>query len=83
VRSGRYGNYVNHAKTNATLPRTMTPEDATLERAVELLAERESRAPSGKKPPRARKASTAKSRSAAKPKAAKPKAAKATKVAAE
>jgi DNA topoisomerase-1 len=82
VRSGRYGTYVNHAKTNATLPRTMTPEETTLERAVELLAERESRAPSGRKPPKPRKAA-AKPRTAAKPKTAKPKAAKAPKVAAE
>lgn len=82
VRSGRYGPYVNHAKTNATLPRTMIPEEATLERAVELLAERESRGP-GKKPARPRKTAGAKSKAPAKPRAAKPKAMKTPKVAAE
>ena len=57
VRSGRYGPYVNHAKVNATLPRAMKPEDVTLEQAVELLAERESRGPSEASKP-ARRAKT-------------------------
>jgi DNA topoisomerase-1 len=74
VRAGRYGPYVNHAKTNATIPRAMKPEDVTLEQAVELLAERESRAPSGKAP--AKRKAAAKPRAGAKPKAAKPRAAK-------
>jgi DNA topoisomerase I len=69
VRSGRYGPYVNHAKVNATLPRAMKPEDVTLEQAVELLAERESRGPA-KKPARAKKASSAKPKGRAKAKAA-------------
>ena len=77
VRSGRYGPYVNHAKTNATIPRSAKPEDVTLEQAVELLAERESRAPGGKSP-KTRKA-TAKPRAPAKPKTAKPRARKAAK----
>jgi DNA topoisomerase-1 len=69
VRSGRYGPYVNHAKTNATLPRDLKPEDVTLERAVELLAEREGRRPSGRSTSRTRKSPAAKSPSRAKPKA--------------
>ena len=37
VYSGRYGPYVKHEKTNATLPKDITPEDVTLEQAVELI----------------------------------------------
>ncbi len=75
VRSGRYGPYVNHAKTNATLPRNLKPEDVKLDQAVELLAERESRAPSGKvaKP---RKAAAKPRKAAAAKKPAKPRTAK-------
>ena len=37
VRSGRYGPYVKHLKTNATLPKGTEPEDLSLEDAVALL----------------------------------------------
>jgi len=37
VRSGRYGPYVKHLKTNATLPKGTEPEDLSLEDAVTLL----------------------------------------------
>jgi DNA topoisomerase-1 len=37
VYSGRYGPYVKHDKTNATLPKDMTPETVTLEQAVDLV----------------------------------------------
>jgi DNA topoisomerase-1 len=40
VRSGRYGPYVNHGKLNATLPRSLKPEDVTADQAVALLAEK-------------------------------------------
>jgi DNA topoisomerase-1 len=69
VRSGRFGPYVNVAKVNATLPRTMKPEDVTLEQAIELLTEREARGPA-KRPARAKKApAAAKPKSRARPKA--------------
>ena len=40
VKDGRFGPYVTDGKTNASLRRGDTPEGLTLERAVELLAER-------------------------------------------
>jgi DNA topoisomerase I len=74
VRDGKYGPYVNHGKTNATLPKGKDPQSVTLEEALVLIAEREAKAPT-KKP--ARKAAAPKS---AAPKAAtkKPAAKKAT-----
>ncbi|MBI4923400.1 MAG: type I DNA topoisomerase [Devosia nanyangense] len=53
VRDGKYGPYVNQGKVNATLPKTLKPENVTLEQALELLAERAAR--TGTKKP-ARKA---------------------------
>lgn len=38
VMSGRYGPYVKWEKINATLPRDVTPEDVTLDQALELIA---------------------------------------------
>jgi DNA topoisomerase-1 len=40
VKEGRFGPYVTDGETNASLRRGDTPEAITLERAVELLAER-------------------------------------------
>ncbi|WP_347267443.1 type I DNA topoisomerase [Paracoccus sp. (in: a-proteobacteria)] len=70
VLGGRYGPYVKWGKVNATLPRDLEPGAVTLERALELIAEKSAR--SGKKP--ARKA-------AAKPAAAKTAKAKTAKAA--
>ncbi|MDB5562034.1 MAG: topoisomerase, partial [Hyphomicrobiales bacterium] len=53
VREGKYGPYVNQGKINATLPKTLKPEDVTLEQAVELLVARA--AVTGTKPARGKK----------------------------
>ncbi len=35
--AGRYGPYLKHQKTNASLPKDMSPDDVTLETAIELV----------------------------------------------
>ncbi len=40
VMDGRYGPYVKWGKINATLPKDTSPDDITLERALELIAEK-------------------------------------------
>lgn len=49
VMKGRYGPYVKHKKTNATLPKNMKPEEVTMEQALELIAAK-AKSPSKKKP---------------------------------
>ncbi|MEM7768685.1 MAG: type I DNA topoisomerase [Pseudomonadota bacterium] len=67
VLEGRYGPYVKHGKTNATIPKDMKPEDLNIDQALELIAEREKKA--GKKKPAARKKKApAKKKTAAKTK---------------
>jgi DNA topoisomerase-1 len=46
VLEGRWGPYVTDGSTNASLPRGVAPEELDIERAVELLREREARGPS-------------------------------------
>ena len=40
IYDGKYGPYVKWEKVNATIPDTIQPDDVTLEKAVELIAER-------------------------------------------
>jgi DNA topoisomerase-1 len=49
VMNGRYGPYVKWAKVNATLPKDLDPQDVTLERAVELIAEKQAKGGKGKR----------------------------------
>jgi DNA topoisomerase-1 len=41
VLDGRYGPYVNHQKTNATIPKDTDPQGITLEQALTMLAAKE------------------------------------------
>lgn len=68
VMDGRYGPYVKHQKTNATLPNGTDPESVTLEQALELIAAK------AKKPAKKKAAK----KKTAKKKATKKKAAKKT-----
>ena len=82
--SGRYGPYARHGKVNATLPKETSPEAITLEEALELIAAKAAKGPTGKtktarKP--AAKAKITKAKAAAKTAADKPAAKKTTKAA--
>jgi DNA topoisomerase-1 len=70
VMSGRYGAYVKHGKTNATLPQGADPAKITLEEALELIAAREKRPAKGK-PAKAKKTAPAKAKTPTKKPAAK------------
>ncbi|HHL22741.1 MAG TPA: type I DNA topoisomerase [Aliiroseovarius sp.] len=74
VMDGRYGPYVKWDKINATIPKDMKPEEVTMERAVELIAERAAK--KGRKP--ARKKAPAKKKAAPKKATAKKATAKKT-----
>ena len=43
VLDGRYGPYIKMGRTNASLPKDESPEDITVERAVELIAEKKAK----------------------------------------
>ena len=49
VFAGRYGPYVQHAKIRATLPKSMVPEELTLDEALGLLAEKAAKGEPAKK----------------------------------
>jgi DNA topoisomerase-1 len=49
VMSGRYGPYVKWGKVNATLPKDLDPQDVSMERAVELIAEKQAKGGKGAK----------------------------------
>ncbi|MEW6562187.1 MAG: type I DNA topoisomerase [Pseudomonadota bacterium] len=49
VCSGRYGPYVRHSKVNATLPKDVSPDDVTLEEALQLIANKAEKSPALKK----------------------------------
>ena len=75
VKDGRFGPYVTDGETNRTLPRDLTPESVTAERAIELLAEKRAQGPAKK---RTTRATTAKKPAAKKAPAKKPAAKKAS-----
>ncbi|HZT17886.1 MAG TPA: type I DNA topoisomerase [Dongiaceae bacterium] len=43
LHEGRYGPYVKHGRVNATIPKSIPPDQVTLDQAVALLAERQAR----------------------------------------
>lgn len=49
IKDGRYGPYITDGETNVTVPRDTTVEDVTLERAVELMAEKRAKGPAPKR----------------------------------
>ena len=49
VFAGRYGPYVQHAKIRTTLPKSMAPEELTLDEALGLLAEKAAKGEPAKK----------------------------------
>jgi len=81
VMEGRYGAYVTDGETNATLPKSVTPDQLTLEEAASLIDARAAAAPKPKKKVAAKKApakkAAVKKEPAEKPAAKKPAAKKA------
>jgi DNA topoisomerase-1 len=47
--SGRFGNYITDGETNVTLPKGMTIEELTFDRAIDMLAERAAQGPAVKR----------------------------------
>jgi DNA topoisomerase-1 len=68
VLAGRYGPYVKHGSTNATIPKGSDPQTLSLEDAVKLIAEREAKG-GGKPPARGRAKAAPKKKAKAKAKA--------------
>jgi DNA topoisomerase-1 len=60
VYEGRYGPYVKHEKINASLPKSVSVEEITLEQAVSLLATQAAKKGTGKKKASTKKVATKK-----------------------
>ncbi|MDO8811737.1 MAG: type I DNA topoisomerase [Gallionella sp.] len=71
--SGRYGPYARHGKVNATLPKGVSPDEITLEEALELINTKAAKGgttgKTGRKPAAKAKARTTKAKAAPKAKA--------------
>jgi DNA topoisomerase I len=66
IRDGRFGPYVTDGEYNASVPRGMTPETITLEKAAEMMAEKRAAGPPKKRKKTTRKKSTKKKTAAKK-----------------
>ena len=73
VMSGRYGPYVKYDKINATIPKSVAPEEVTLEMALEYISAKQAKAGSKKKAPAKKKATKKKTPAKRKTAAAKTK----------
>jgi DNA topoisomerase-1 len=62
---GRFGAYVTDGTTNATLPKSLAPDQLTLEEAAQLIDERAAKGPPAKKGRRASAAKKGPARKAA------------------
>ncbi|MCX6044876.1 MAG: type I DNA topoisomerase [Chloroflexi bacterium] len=71
VLSGRYGPYVSYQKINATLPKEVKPEDVTMVQALEWIAEKAGKQPTGKPTASRKKVTNATTDDAVKPAAPK------------
>jgi DNA topoisomerase-1 len=60
IKDGRFGPYVTDGETNASLRSGDDPEEITLDRAIELLADRRARGPAKKKRAAPKKATSRK-----------------------
>ncbi len=69
VHDGRYGPYVKHGKTNATIPKDRDPQELTLEEAVALIAARIAKQAEKSGKPVAKKKAAPKKKASAKKKA--------------
>jgi DNA topoisomerase I len=67
LREGRFGPYVTAGETNASLRKGDMPESITLQRAVELLAERRAAAPAPRRRASAGKTTAASARKSSSP----------------
>lgn len=66
ILDGRFGAYITDGATNVTVPKTMTIEEITFERALDLLAEKAAKGPRKKKKKKSAKKKTAKKKTAKK-----------------
>ena len=71
--NGRFGPYVKYEKINATIPKSVAPDEVTLEMALEYIAAKQAKAGTKKKKAPAKK-KPVKKKTAAKKKPAKKKA---------
>ncbi|MEK9795735.1 MAG: type I DNA topoisomerase [Alphaproteobacteria bacterium] len=69
VHDGRYGPYVKHGKTNATIPKDRDPQEVTLDEAVALIAARIAKQAEKSGKPAAKKKAAPKKKAVAKKKA--------------
>jgi len=68
ILKGRYGPYIKMGRTNVSLPKGEEVDDVTLERAIELIAEKQAKKKTTKKKATTKKKSTAKKKTTTKKK---------------